>query len=101
MAKTRARQSNAVRTGPPWHTLPHDAVLRELGSHAANGLSRAEAEARLAAHGRNVLEGRRERRWPAMLIAQLTDFMIVVLLIAAAIAALLGEAGDATVIVVI
>ena len=101
MTTTRVPQSHTVRTGPPWHALPHDAVLRELGSHAAHGLSHAEAATRLAAHGRNVLEGRRERAWPAMLIAQLTDFMIVVLLAAAVIAALLGEAGDAAVIVVI
>ena len=101
MTNPLTRQSHAVRTGAPWHALPHDAVLRELDSHAAHGLSHAEAAARLAAHGRNVLEGRRERRWPAMMIAQFTDFMIAVLLVAAIIAALLGEAGDAAVIIVI
>ncbi|HVY64784.1 MAG TPA: HAD-IC family P-type ATPase, partial [Gammaproteobacteria bacterium] len=101
MAARRAAREPAAHAERLWHTLHGDAVLRELGSHATQGLSQTEAEARLAAHGRNVLEGRRERRWPAMLAAQLTDFMIVVLLIAAGVAALLGEAGDAAVIVVI
>jgi P-type Ca2+ transporter type 2C len=97
-ARTRGRPRPH---NPPWHTLDHATVVRELGSHATQGLSQAEATSRLAAHGKNVLETRRERRWPAMLAAQFTDFMILVLLGAALIAGLLGEAGDAIVILVI
>jgi Ca2+-transporting ATPase len=95
--------ADAPRSGrlPPWHTLDRDAVLRALDSDATRGLDPAEAGARLVTHGRNELAGRHERRWPAMLAAQLTDFMILVLLAAAVVAGLLGEAGDAIVIVVI
>ncbi len=85
----------------PWHALHHDAVLERLESHSTHGLTHEEAGARLARHGRNVLETHRGRHWTVMLVAQLADFMILVLLAAAVIAGLLGELEDAVAIIVI
>jgi P-type Ca2+ transporter type 2C len=86
---------------PAWHTLGHEAVVGELGSDAATGLSGAEARERLAAHGPNLLETTGGRPWPAMLAAQFTDFMIVVLMAAAVVAGIVGEPQDAIAVVVI
>jgi Ca2+-transporting ATPase len=95
------RQSTKPYYEHPWHALHHDAVLERLGSHSTHGLSHEEAGARLARHGRNVLETHRGRHWTVILAAQLTDFMILVLFAAAVIAGLLGELEDAVAIIVI
>ncbi len=89
------------RDGPAWHTLARAAVVERLGTHSTNGLSGAVARARLLDHGRNVLETQHARHWSAMLAAQLTDFMIVVLLAAAIVAGVVGELEDVVAIVVI
>ncbi len=83
-----------------WHTLPAEEALREL--HAVpQGLTFAEAEARLAKHGPNALpEGR--RRSPArMLLDQFSDFMILVLVAAAVVSGIVGEPSDTIAIFVI
>ncbi len=97
---TPARRDSA-RPEPAWHTLAHEAVLDHLDSHATRGLSPQEARKRLEDHGRNVLEARGRRPWAAMLVAQFTDFMILVLIAAAVVAGLLGEPQDSIAIIVI
>jgi Ca2+-transporting ATPase len=94
-------QSAKTQNEHPWHALHHEAVLDRLESHSTRGLTHEEAGARLARHGRNVLETHRGRHWTVMLVAQLTDFMILVLLAAAVIAGLLGELEDTVAIIVI
>src|SRR5262245_47720466 len=84
----------------PWHQLSVEAVLEALRS-SAQGLATAEAEERLATVGSNeITEGK--RRTPLrMFVDQFTDFMILVLLVAAVVSGLLGEAKDTIAIVVI
>jgi Ca2+-transporting ATPase len=86
---------------PTWHTLGQDVVVDRLQSHPTEGLSYDEAAERLERYGRNVLETRGSRPWPAMLASQFTDFMILVLLAAAVIAGVVGEPQDSIAIVVI
>ncbi len=95
------REPGSRRSSPAWHTLAHGAVLERLDSHSTRGLSADEARARLADHGRNVLETQRGRHWSVMLASQLTDFMILVLLAAAIVAGLVGALEDSIAIVVI
>ena len=85
----------------PAHARPATVVLRTLAVDPTHGLTAAEAVARLAQHGRNALvEGR--RRGPLrMFFDQFTDFMIVVLLIAAAVSGVIGDITDTIVILVI
>lgn len=85
----------------PWHTLEHDEVVRRLGSDAGKGLTPEEVLRRQAVHGENKLRETTRRRWPVMLAAQFTDLMIVILLIAAVIAGIVGEPQDSIAIVVI
>ncbi|MBI4588667.1 MAG: cation-translocating P-type ATPase [Candidatus Rokubacteria bacterium] len=83
-----------------WHQLSGEAALTALKTRA-QGLHAAEARARLAEHGPNVLaEG--PRRTPLRLfIGQFTDFMILVLLGAAVISGLIGDFQDGIAIVAI
>jgi Ca2+-transporting ATPase len=53
-----------------------------------------EAQRRLAQHGLNVLTEGRRRSPLRMFLDQFTDFMILVLLAAAVVSGLIGEAKD-------
>jgi P-type Ca2+ transporter type 2C len=85
---------------PNWHEMTIDATIDHVKS-SRQGLSAEEVRSRLAAHGPNVLaEGRRRSPW-RMFVDQFTDAMILVLLVAAVIAGLLGEATDTIAIIAI
>jgi Ca2+-transporting ATPase len=83
-----------------WHRLSREAALERLASRAT-GLSREESAGRRNEHGRNVLDEAPPRSPWMLLLAQLTDYMILVLLAAAVIAGLIGDLVDALVIVAI
>ena len=65
------------------------------------GLTQAEAEARLHTYGRNELEEPPRRSMAKRFIDQLCDSLIFVLLAAAVISVMLGEWGDAAVILAV
>jgi magnesium-transporting ATPase (P-type) len=90
----------APETARPWNQMPVEAVLAAL-KNTPQGLDAHEAQRRLAAVGPNeITEGK--RRTPLrMFCDQFTDFMILVLLAAAVISGLIGEAKDTIAIVVI
>jgi Ca2+-transporting ATPase len=84
-----------------WHALEVSEVARRLGSDPHAGISDAEAERRLALHGRNALPEARRRSPLAIFAAQFADFMVIVLLGAAALAGFVGEPQDSAAIVAI
>jgi Ca2+-transporting ATPase len=84
----------------PWHQLSVDAALESLQT-SRRGLSVAEASRRLAEHGANMLDEGRGRTPLAMFVGQFTDFMIVVLLVAAVVSGMIGEVTDTIAIVTI
>ncbi len=92
-----SRESDAS----PWHRLDRAAAAARLGSDLVRGLTPATAAARLRQAGPNVLQEKGGRHPLAMLGAQFTDFMILVLIAAALIAGFVGEPQDAIAIVVI
>jgi Ca2+-transporting ATPase len=73
----------------------------ELGTDLPQGLTEAEATRRLDAEGPNLLvEGR--RRGPLVIfLSQFSDFMVLVLVVAAVLAGAIGETLDAAAILVI
>jgi len=86
---------------PAWHCLPTADVSAQLSTDVAVGLAPAEAARRLARYGPNAIqEGEKRSAW-RMLLDQFTDFMIVVLLVAAVISGFIGEAIDTIAILVI
>jgi P-type Ca2+ transporter type 2C len=65
------------------------------------GLTMAEAQRRFLVHGANVLAESRRRTPLGMFCSQFTDFMILVLLGAAALSALISDVKDTVAIVAI
>ncbi len=93
--------STAAATRPSWHALPASAVVRQLGSDPERGLPTEEAERRLERWGPNVLPEARAAPWYRHLAEQFTQFLVVVLLAAAAVSLALGERLDALAILAI
>jgi Ca2+-transporting ATPase len=85
---------------PPAHTLSPEQVLTDLGSSTV-GLASAEVESRRAAVGWNEIAKIGGPKWPSILLAQLKNLLIIILLVATAISAFLGELIEAVAIAVI
>ena len=86
---------------PPWHVATLQEAAARLETSVDAGLAPAEAERRLAVHGRNELREQARRSVLRMFAGQFTDFMIVLLLAAAVISGFVGEVEDAAAIVAI
>src|SRR5215510_4928668 len=94
------RASAAPETARPWHHMSVEAVLEALRS-TSQGLDVHEVQRRLAAVGPNEITAGKRRTPLRMFADQFTDVMILVLLAAAVISGLIGEAKDTIAIVVI
>jgi Ca2+-transporting ATPase len=84
-----------------WYLLSAEAAAQRLATDASAGLSAAEARARLQRHGPNAIREGKHRGPLAILLAQFTDFMIIVLVAAAVVSGLIGDLTDTIVIVAI
>ncbi len=84
-----------------WHALDLKSVIDNLKTDPLEGLGREEAGRRLSRYGPNTLQRIKETPWYAVLLRQFTDVLIVILLAAALIAFLIGEAADSVTILVI
>ncbi len=82
-----------------WSASP-DHLLHALGASEL-GLTDVEARARLVRFGPNQLRPRRRSGWLSLLLAQFASPVILLLLFAAALAAMLGQHGDTSIILVI
>jgi len=86
---------------PVFHVRSVDEVLVEFGVDVVAGLDSAEAGARLQKYGPNELVERGGIQPWRILLNQFTDTMVIVLMIAAVIAAAIGDTEDSIVILVI
>jgi Ca2+-transporting ATPase len=84
-----------------WHALEIADIARKLGTDLDAGLSEEEAALRAGKYGYNELKEKKGRGILSMFLAQFTDFMVMILIIAAAVSFFLGEAKDAIVILAI
>ena len=101
-ANTKAAASSTP--GEPavgWHLLSAAQVAERLGSVPDAGLAPDEAARRLGVHGRNEIEEQARRGAGQMFLRQFTDFMILLLIAAAAISGVIGEPEDAIAILAI
>jgi Ca2+-transporting ATPase len=94
-------QDRSAADGTAWHTCTVAEVSRRLDVEPGAGLSSRVAAERLAVHGPNALAAARRRGALRVLLAQFTDFMVLVLLGAAVVAGFLGEPQDIIAIVAI
>ncbi|HEY3453855.1 MAG TPA: cation-translocating P-type ATPase [Bryobacteraceae bacterium] len=81
-----------------WHQLTSAAVLNELRTDAASGLTESEAEFRLNQYGHNELAGTGTKSSWQILWEQLKALMVMILIVAATVSALLGDYKDAVAI---
>lgn len=84
-----------------WHTLSTNEAALQLDTNHQSGLSAAQVAERLAHHGPNALREKRRRSPWRMLLDQFTEFMIMVLIMAAIISGFVGDVGDTIFIIVI
>ena len=84
-----------------WHALSREQVLDKLDTGLEKGLTDSQAKERIDKYGANQLEEGKKTTFLQMVIAQLNSFVVILLIVAAAISALLGETIDAIAIVTI
>lgn len=80
-----------------WHNFSSEETARLLRTDIKNGLKSSEARERLLKHGKNVLREKKKQSIIVKFLLQFTDFMVLLLLIAAAVSfciALVSEDGD-------
>jgi Ca2+-transporting ATPase len=85
----------------PWHSQPIEDVAAQLSTRLDAGLSAAEAQTRLAQHGPNELRERPPTPFWKLVLAQLNNFIVILLVVAAIVSALLGDVIEAVVIMAI
>lgn len=68
-----------------WQCLTKAECEKRLGTNAHNGLSSRESRNRLREYGKNELEPPKKKSFMRRFLAQFSDFMVIVLLIAAGI----------------
>ena len=78
-----------------------DQTLDALGVDKAAGLDIAEVQSRQSKYGKNALPADEGVNWFKLILAQFTDIMVIILIVAAVISAFLGEATDVIVILTI
>src|SRR5512143_2945633 len=83
------------------HSLAVEHVASQLETHLENGLSQAEADARLVQHGSNELAERPRPGFFRLLLSQFDNFLVIILIAAAVASLLLGELIDAGAILAI
>ena len=84
-----------------WHAKTPAQTAEALGADAGAGLSSAEAASRLGKYGHNRLAAKKGKSLFVRIVEQFQDFLIYILLAAAVVSILLGEASDAIIILMV
>lgn len=84
-----------------WHHREVDELAREHAVDPAHGLIDAEVQRRVERHGPNELQSSAQRGSLALLAEQFKDFMVLVLIAAALVSGVIGDAIDTLAILVI
>lgn len=84
-----------------WFSKSIENSLKEINVDPSQGLSEAEAQARLEKYGANRLLGKKKKNIFQMFVAQLLEWLIYILFAAAIITLIMGEYVDATIIILV
>jgi len=95
----KKRGASMTRSGSHEQTI--DQVARDLQTHLEKGLTVAEARDRLRKQGPNELRDRPRPGFFTLLLDQFNNFLVIILIVAAAVTVLLGEYTDSIAIAVI
>jgi Ca2+-transporting ATPase len=88
-------------TESPWHTRTVAEVVQQLSASLEQGLTGAEAAARLTRYGPNALTEAKQRSAFAILLHQFRSLMIVLLVVASGVAFAVGEVIEGVAVVVV
>lgn len=83
-----------------WHLLPLSEISQLLDTKPS-GLDSLIASQRLIEYGKNQIEEKKKKSVLQMLLYQFTDFMILILIIAAVISGIIGDITDTAIILTI
>ncbi|MGB1285693.1 MAG: cation-translocating P-type ATPase [Aggregatilineales bacterium] len=86
---------------PEFYKLGVDETLAQLKTDRSTGLSPEGVQKRRDEHGLNTLPREEGFNWVELIVAQFTDLMVIILIVAAVISAVLGEFSDVIVIMII
>ncbi len=92
------RPTNDGGAASSWYALTSSEVAANVGSDHELGLDQTEAERRLLVDGPNELIGEKARSPWLMLLAQFTNTIIVVLMLAGVVTVVVGDTKDALII---
>jgi P-type Ca2+ transporter type 2C len=84
-----------------WYKKSKDESLSSLETNFETGLLDDQIKARLEKYGPNELKEEERKSFLKKLLAQFTDFLIIILIVAAGVSAAVGEGKDAMVIIAI
>jgi P-type Ca2+ transporter type 2C len=99
--KENIEQVKSAKKADSFSTSSIDEALKTLNVDAAKGLSASEVIKRTEQYGLNQLQEAPKRTFLQMVIDQLKSFVIILLIVAAAISGVLGEYVDAIAILLI
>lgn len=88
MYKTKVKKRGEIHME---HTISKEELKKNLKSNFERGIKEGEAEARLEVYGKNILSQKKKKNILLKFIQQFNDFMIIILMIAAAISAIMAK----------
>lgn len=80
-----------------WHLLPLSEITQSLNT-TPTGINGVTASERLLKHGKNQIEDTKKKSVLQMILTQLSDFMILILIVAAVISGIIGDITDTIII---
>ncbi|HEX6256015.1 MAG TPA: HAD-IC family P-type ATPase [Euzebyales bacterium] len=89
------------REAGPWHALDVAGTVERLDVDPQTGLDADDVERRRAEYGANVIEKSEDTPWWRLLAQQFADPLVLILLVAAVVAGLVGDVKDPIVIGVV
>ncbi|MBC8590900.1 calcium-translocating P-type ATPase, SERCA-type [Wansuia hejianensis] len=84
-----------------WYRQSKNDILSKLDSDLNTGISNSEVEQRISKYGYNELREESRKSFFAKLLAQFSDFLVLILIVAAIVSVFVGEKTDAIVILAI
>lgn len=84
-----------------WYKPEIEGVIRNLGTSVDKGLSHTEAQDRLNKYGKNQLKEKPKEGFISKLVNQFSDFLVLILIVAALVSISIGEIRDSAVILAI
>jgi Ca2+-transporting ATPase len=93
--------NNDTLQGHHWHIQDPEKILQLLEVNQEQGLMPETASQRLTVYGKNIIHEPGQRPVWCMILDQFTDFMVVILIVAALVSGIIGEPRNAIAIMII